>query len=106
MKLELKDIIIPGECKNIEDIRAQIDAIDKLILKALGLRFQFVKEVVKFKNKDFESIKAQDRYEMVLNKRREWAVENGLNPDVIENIYKELIHHFIDEEMKIINQEK
>ncbi len=105
MEISLKNIIPPASCKNIEDVRVQIDNIDKVILKALGYRFQFVKEIVKFKSKDYESIKAQDRYDAVLKQRRNWAEENGINPDVIEKIYKELIHHFIDEEMKIINNE-
>jgi len=106
MEIELKGIVPPSSCSNKDEIRKQIDDLDKLILKALGFRFQFVKEIVKYKDKDFVSIKAQDRYEEVLRKRREWAVENDINPDIIEKIYKELIHHFIDEEMKIINNEK
>jgi isochorismate pyruvate lyase len=106
MELELKGIIPPSSCSNIDEIRSQIDSLDKLVLKALGIRYQFVREIVKYKNKDYASIKAQDRYDAVLKKGREWAVENGIDPDVIEKIYKELIHHFIDEEMKIINEKK
>ena len=106
MDIELKGIKQPSDCTNIEEIRNQIDMLDRLILKTLGVRYQFVKEIVKYKNKDYASIKAQDRYEMVLMQRREWATENGLDPDIVEKIYKELIHHFIEEEMKIVAKEK
>lgn len=103
MDLELKGLLPPSECKGKEDIREQIDSIDRLVLKALGIRYKYVKEIVKYKEKNYASVKAQDRYDQVLEKRREWATENGLDPQVVENIYKELIHYFIEEEMKEIN---
>lgn len=106
MDLELKGLLSPTECTGKEDIRDQIDLIDQLILKALGLRYKYVKEIVKYKEKNYASVKAQDRYDQVLSKRREWAAENGLDPQIIEKIYKDLIHHFIDEEMKLINNSK
>ena len=105
MDLTIKGLTDACDCKNIEEIRKQIDMLDALIIKALGIRFKFVKEVVKFKNKDFDSIKAQDRYDAVLKERRRLAEENGLNADIIEDIYKQLIDYFIHEEMKIIRKE-
>jgi isochorismate pyruvate lyase len=48
-----------------------------------------------------DSIVAKDRYDEVLENRRKLAVENGLNPDLIENIYKNLIDHFINKEIEI-----
>ena len=58
-------------------------------------------EVVKYKNKDRDSIVAKDRYNEVIQNRRMLAVENGLNPDLIENVYKSLINHFINKEIEI-----
>lgn len=92
----------PQFCENKTDIRNEIDAIDKEILKLLGLRFEYVKHIVKFKEKSADSIIASKRREEVISKRREWAVENGLNPDVIEKMFRNLIKYFIAEEMKII----
>lgn len=100
----IKNSLLPPEnCKTITDIRRQIDAIDEDIIKALGIRFQYVKEIVRFK-KDKESVKAPKRYHAVLDRRREWAAENGLDPDIIEQMYKHLIHHFIEVEKKIIEE--
>ncbi len=96
------------DCKNIEDIRRAIDKLDEEIIALLGIRFQYVKEIVKFKEKDEESIIANERREAVIRSRRELAVENGLDPDVIEELYRNLINHFITEELKLIqgdNQE-
>jgi len=38
--------------------------------------------------------------ELVLIQRREWASENDLHPDAIEKMYRDLVNHFIAEEMK------
>lgn len=96
----------PNQCENIDEIRAAIDSIDKQVLELIAKRFQYVKEIVKFKAEDEESIIAKRRYDEVLNRRRELAIQNELNPDVIEEIYKILIHYFIEEELKILKQKK
>lgn len=93
----------PAECTNITEVRNEIDNIDKTIIELLSHRFQYVKEVVKYKEKKPGSIEAPERRKEVLECRRKWAEENGLNPDVIENLYKDLIQYFISEEMKIKN---
>jgi Chorismate mutase type II. len=36
----------------------------------------------------------------MLQQRREWAQESGLNPDVVENIYRDLVNYYIEEELK------
>lgn len=93
----------PEECKNITEVRNEIDGIDKHIIEMLSLRFQYVKQVVKYKEKNPDAIVAKDRRNAVLQERRRLAEENGLNPDVIEGIYDKLINYFIEEEMKIVN---
>lgn len=90
------------DCNSIEEIRQCIDNLDQEILRLLGKRFTFVKEIVKYKNKDQDSIIAQKRYDEVIAKRREWARENDLDPGVIAEMYKNLLNHFITEEIKII----
>jgi isochorismate pyruvate lyase len=36
----------------------------------------------------------------MLTQRRQWAESAGLNPDVIEKIYRDLVDYFIDEELQ------
>lgn len=95
----------PKDCKSKAEIRAEIDAIDNEIMKLFGRRYEFVKEIVKYKEKTADAIIASKRREEVIQKRREWAEEYGLNPDVFEDIYRKLIKHFIAEEMKIVKIE-
>ena len=97
---------LPEKCENIGEIREAIDHIDKDIIELIGRRFNYVKEIVKFKDKDKDSIIAKDRYNEVIENRRSLATKNGLNPDLIENIYKSMINHFIDKEIEIVEKLK
>lgn len=87
------------QCSNIQEIRAKIDAIDREVIKALGERFAYVKAAAKFKTSEV-SVKASARFDAMLLERRIWAEEVGLNPDVIEKLYRDLVSYFISEELK------
>jgi Chorismate mutase len=97
--LEMKK---PNECLNIDEIRNEIDLLDHEIIELLGTRFEFVKEIAKFKSNK-EEVEAKKRYDEVIRIRRQWAADKGLSQDVIEKIYKTLIQYFIEEQMKILS---
>lgn len=92
-------MISPDNCSNIQEIRTEIDAIDREVIGALGKRFAYVKAAAKFKTSQ-TSVQAPERFKAMLQQRRLWAEEAGLNPDVIEQIYRDLISYFINEELK------
>ncbi|NMG18122.1 isochorismate lyase [Brasilonema bromeliae] len=89
----------PDECSNIKDIRREIDAIDKEVIAALGRRFAYVKAASQFKTSE-TGVKAPERFHSMLQERRAWAEVVGLNPDVIEKLYRDLVNYLIDEELK------
>ncbi|MDR3651723.1 MAG: chorismate mutase [Paludibacter sp.] len=93
----------PSECTCKEEIRQQIDQIDKEIISLFALRFQYVSEIVKFKN-DVESIVAQDRKDHVIKQRGEWAENHGLDKDTFEQIYRFLVDHNIGKELEILEK--
>ena len=90
--------IQPENCSSMDDIRAEIDNMDRDIISILGKRFEYVKAASKFK-KSKTSVQASERFKAMLEQRRAWAAEEGLNPDAIEKMYHDLVNHFIDEEM-------
>ena len=94
-----------ADCKSIEEIRESIDEIDHQILELFGLRYEFVKQIVKFKT-DEASVVAEGRQKEVIAKRREWAEELGLNPDLFEEIYWTLIRFNVKRELEILNNTK
>lgn len=97
-----QELKAPQACETIDEVRAAIDAIDAQIVAAIGRRFQYVQAVTRFKQTR-EDVHAVERYNAVLSTRREWAVDNGLNPDVIEEMYRNLIGHFINHELTLLD---
>lgn len=91
----------PESCKSIEEIREAIDCIDYQIMKLYSQRYDFVKEIVKFKT-DEASVIAESRQKEVIEKRREWAIELGLNPDLFEDIFWTLMRYNVTKELEIL----
>jgi isochorismate pyruvate lyase len=89
----------PDECANIHEVRDEIDIIDREVIDALSKRFQYVIAAARFKTSE-ASVRSPDRFQAMLQQRREWAQESGLNPDVVENIYRDLVNYYIEEELK------
>ena len=90
--------IQPENCSGMDDIRVEIDNMDRDIISILGKRFEYVKAASKFKKSE-TSVRAPERFKAMLEQRRVWASEEGLNPDAIEKMYRDLVNHFINEEM-------
>jgi len=86
-------------CKNIEEVRANIDLIDREIVKLLSERSKYVRQAAKFK-KTTQDVKAPDRVEEVILKVRNMASEYGLDPEIVESVYRTMIACFIEHEMK------
>jgi len=92
----------PQECTNITEVRNEIDRIDREIIHLLANRFDYVREVVKYKDRTPKGIEASDRRAAVIHTRGEWATEVGLDAKVVEQIYDQLIAYFIEEEKKLV----
>jgi len=88
---------------SLQEARDSIDVLDAEIIRLLGNRAKYVHQVVNFKKRP-EDVPAPDRYNQVMRLRRAWAESAGLNPDVIEGMYKLLVDNFIKEELEIMRR--
>jgi chorismate mutase len=102
----VKTLTKPADCNSKEEIRAQIDQVDRAIIELFALRDNYVQAIVQFKKADIESIIAKNRKEEVIRLRGEWAEQAGLNKNTFEHIFEFLIEHNIVEEMQIMEQLK
>jgi len=101
--MELKLQKTPQECVRKEEVRDEIDRIDRTIMELFALRFEYVKAIVQFKH-DHHAIVAQDRKDHVIDKRAEWARELGLDPQPFADMYRLLIDSNIQKELALLNQ--
>ena len=85
-------------CTSIEDVRSNIDRIDRQIVALLAERGIFVKQAARFK-KTTDDVKAPQRVEQVIAKVMALSQELGANPSVTEQVYRAMISGFISAEL-------
>lgn len=86
------------QCQSIEEVRSQIDRIDREIVTLLARRGGFVSQAAAFK-KDQQAVRAPARVEQVIAKVRDIADETGANAQVVEQVYRAMIAGFIEAEL-------
>ena len=82
-------------CTSIEEVRLNIDRIDRQIVALLAEREIFVKQAARFK-KTTDDVKAPQRVEQVIAKVTALSQELGANPSVTEQVYRAMISGFIN----------
>jgi isochorismate pyruvate lyase len=86
------------EVSSLEEVRTNIDRIDRQIVALLAERQYFVKNAARFK-KSTDDVKAPARVEAVIAKVRNLAAESNLDPGIAETIYRTMIDCFINNEL-------
>lgn len=84
----------------IENVRAEIDELDRQIVELVSRRQHWVQEAGKLKV-DRDDVRAPDRVEKVISKVRALAEASGAAPDVVERTYRAMIAAFIDLELSV-----
>jgi len=87
-----------AKCCSLEEVRDNIDRLDRLIVSLLAERGAYVSQAARFK-KDSDAVKAPQRVEQVIAKVRALSEEVGANPQVIEQMYRAMIAAFIEQEL-------
>ncbi|MBP2643752.1 MAG: Chorismate mutase family protein [Firmicutes bacterium] len=90
-------------CKNLNDVRQEIDKIDAELISLIAKRECYVQQAANFK-KTTADVKAPDRVEQVISKVKARAKEVGANETVVEATYRAMISAFID--IEIINYQR
>jgi isochorismate pyruvate lyase len=84
----------PEDCGSLEEVRAEIDRIDRAIVAMIGERAGYVHAAARFKTSE-AAVAAPERQEAMYRARRAWAEAADLDPDVIEKLYRDLVAYFI-----------
>jgi len=79
----------------LDQIRKTIDKLDQTIIKALGERQRIVREVLENKLQNSREIRDPGREEVIMESIREKAVEAGMDPYFLEQLFREVINHSV-----------
>jgi isochorismate pyruvate lyase len=85
-------------CSSIEEVRVNIDRIDRALVGLLAERGRFVAQAASFK-KTTDDVRAPQRVEQVIAKVRALSEQLGANPVVTEQVYRAMIAAFIETEL-------
>lgn len=82
---------------SLEEVRSNIDRIDREIVRLMAERGIFVQHAAHFKTSHAD-VEAPKRVEQVIAKVRTLALEANLDPQVAEAAYRAMIAAFIEVE--------
>ena len=85
-------------CDTLEELRKEIDKVDEEIVELIAVRNDYIKQAAKFKH-TIDEIKADDRIEDVLNHVRHKALTLGVSPNMVVDLYKEMIDAMVETEI-------
>lgn len=83
---------------SLNEIREQIDSLDRRIVHLIAERQQCVVAAGALKG-DEQGVRAPARVEQIIARVRDLAAKSGASPDVVERCYRSLIGAFIDLEL-------
>jgi isochorismate pyruvate lyase len=85
------------------EVRAQIDALDREIVALLADRLHFIGEAARIKPHR-TMVRDEARIEDVIAKIRAAATADGVDPDFIEPLYRDLVERSIAHELALFDQ--
>lgn len=92
----------PADCPDMATLRAGIDALDKELVRLLKRRADHIDRAIELKRHAGLPARIPARVEEVVAHVRDEADRQSLDPDLVENLWRELIDWSISREAKKI----
>mgnify|MGYP000462591590 CR=1 FL=1 len=89
----------PNECASMAELRVEIDDIDTTLIRLLALRTTYIDRAVDLKRIENLPARTTDRVAEVIAKVRGNAEQQGLDSDLAETLWRELIEWSIQREI-------
>jgi isochorismate pyruvate lyase len=92
----------PSQLKTMIDLRAEIDATDRSLVRLLAHRAALIDRAIELKPGEALPARIETRVEEVVGKVRAEARAEGLDPDLIEALWRRLIDWSIAREEQVL----
>jgi isochorismate pyruvate lyase len=88
----------PSQCGNMAELRAEIDRVDRALVRLLSERQRYIERAAEIKSRHSD-IRDEDRIRDILDKVRAEAAKAGLNVEIAAAVWRELMERCIALEM-------
>ena len=86
------------KCNSLEEVRTEIDKIDTQLVNLIAERSHLIRQAAAFKN-SVDEVKAEDRIDFILTRVRHQAIELGINPNMISELFQTMIDEMVETEI-------
>ena len=93
----------PKDCRNMDEVRAEIDRIDQSLVDLIGERFAYVDRAWQLKQSPAEA-RVPWRIQQVIDKVRARAAAKDLPPELAEALWRQMIGWFVQYEEEKLRQ--
>ncbi len=90
------------QCQTLEEARKKIDEVDEEIVKLIAKRNDYIKQIAHFKT-SVDEVKAEERINDVISRVRQQAIDLGLSPNLINDLYVRMIDAMVESEIAEFN---
>ncbi len=95
----------PDDCKDMTEVRAEIDRVDQALVDLIGERMGYVERAWQIKLTLKQEANVPWRNQQVIDRVRAQAKARGVPPDLCEALWRQMIGWFIQyEEEKLRDQ--
>lgn len=88
------------QCSSMEELRGDIDQLDRLMVELLSIRQGYMEQAAGIKQ-NRNLIRDESRIEDVVSKVIAHGHKVGAHPELVENLYRQMIEWCIDYEMSV-----
>jgi len=86
------------KCNSLEEVRTEIDKLDTKLVDLISERSHLIRQAAAFKN-SVDEVKAEDRIEFILQRVRHHAIEKGVSPNMISELFAIMIDEMVETEI-------
>ncbi len=86
------------KCNTLEEVRTEIDALDTKLVDLISERSHLIRQAAGFKQ-SVDEVKAQDRIDFILQRVRHHAIEKGVSPNMISELFEIMIDEMVETEI-------
>jgi isochorismate pyruvate lyase len=95
----------PQDCNNMSDLRAQIDALDEDLVALFVERAGYIDRAIALKQDNGLPARIPERVEEVVTNAGDRAEAAGLDRELVERLWRQLVEWSIAREAQVIREE-